>query len=184
MSDEIIKKKNRPGQGRKYKMTDKLVSIFENIVRNQPVAFLTDEELVFLINKELETKERIDIKTFKNWKSGKSPDNETARKFEELYVDARMIQKLGLLSKILEGGDKNWYRFAWILKNKWDNEYNPATQIQHTSEKTINILPANDEQKKLIDNIFNVINDAEYVEVPPKQIATKKKKKKDDEYEF
>lgn len=175
------KRKNRPGQGRKYKMTDKLIEIFEDIVRNNPVAFLTDEELVYLINKELEVNERIDIRTLRNWKAGKSPENEIARKFEELYMDARMIQKNTLIVKILEGGDKNWYRFAWILKAKWDNEFNPTTQIQHTSEKTINIVAANDEQKTLIDNIINV----DCVEIPVKQIASKElDNEKENEYEF
>ncbi|PZR18856.1 MAG: hypothetical protein DI539_16080 [Flavobacterium psychrophilum] len=182
METNMNEDEKQKGAGRPFKLTNKLVGIFEDIVRDNPVAFLTDEELVHLINKELEGSEKIDVRTFKNWKSGKHQDNETARKFEELYVDARMIQKLGLLSKILEGGDKNWYRFAWILKNKWDNEYNPATQIQHTSEKTINIIAANDEQKNLIDNLINV----DFVEVPVKQIAPIKglDNEKDDDYEF
>ena len=65
-----MKNKKNKKVGRPTKLTPELIDILKKIVDN--AIYLTDENLVFLLNEKLEEKNKIAIGTFKNYKSGKS----------------------------------------------------------------------------------------------------------------
>ena len=76
---------------------DRFIEEAEKVLKNKNLMLLTDEELVFLINENLEEKERVAIRTFKLWKSGDYAEKgETGKKFLPLIKKALLIQKENL----------------------------------------------------------------------------------------
>ena len=90
---------------------------------------LTDEELVFLINEELEGKDKISDRTFARWKAKDfGEDDKLGRTFVMLIKKALLIQKETLYKSML-GEDRAWQKYAWIIERKFA-EWN----LKHISE--------------------------------------------------
>ncbi len=191
MADDTPKRKNKPGQGRPFKMKI-WVDALKKVIDERKIAFLNNEELVFLVNKEIPDKEsHITYRTFKNWIAGKTDpkDVETAEEFVDLYRAALIEQKLNIIDDLLVGGDKNWYRFGWLLERKFSDEFNlkKITEVQHTSNQPIiQIQAANPHQMQLIDSIINGDNviDIDFKEVEPVRLPAKNDNKQENDYEF
>lgn len=61
---------------------------------------LTDEDIVFLVNEELEEDERIHQSTFQKWKAGKIEDEEAGKEFLRLYKKALIKEKTNLMTSL------------------------------------------------------------------------------------
>ena len=124
----------------------KFIEVFEKEITNQKVkeslVYLTDFELVYLINSKLDEKDRIDRRTFERWKAkhkGESTDgidelDEVGARFVALYKGALIQMKVGLFQKLVSPSETQWQRYAWIIERKFD-EWN----IRQKSETDINV---------------------------------------------
>jgi len=86
---------------------------------------LNDYELLILINKKLERKERICNDTYYNWKTtikehGVEALSPIAREFYRMIKEAEVAQKQGLFARMSNDGF-GWQRFAWLLERKYDD---------------------------------------------------------------
>jgi len=169
--------------GRPYKI-DKWLPALEAVLEIHDIVFLTDEELVFLVNQTLDDKDQIDSRTFENWKAGRFHSNdETGKKFMNCIQMASIREKQSLSKRLLNADEKNWTRFAWVLERKF-SEFN----LKHISENinrneqqtTIMITTGNDAQRLLIDNIINT----EFEEITSLRNEKSNDNTLDDEYDF
>lgn len=161
------------GAGRPFKQKI-WVEKLKEVLAEEDTRFLTDEDLVFLVNQRLEKSHRIDRRTFMNWKSGKfHQDDEVGEEFIELIEFVLIKQKQELLKQIIEPNDKNWYRFAWIAERKFGElNLKKITETKNTNSQEINIQisAADNEQMKLIDSIVNPLAFTDYKAVEPKEL--------------
>lgn len=165
MNDDLQKL----GKGRPFKMASWIPALQE-VLENNSIAFLTDKDLVFLVNKKLSTDDRITERTFKNWKTGKfAPNEQLGSEFLELIEEAMIKEKVALGEKLQNDKTGQWTRFAWILERKFE-EFN-LKQISENTNKTsqtfIQINASSDKQQKMIENLIN----PEFIEIKPKQIV-------------
>lgn len=189
MDNEKPKRKNRPGQGRPFKMkiwTEKLKEVLDE----NTALFLTDEDLVFLVNEKINDPTcHITSRTLRNWKAGKTDPKavDTAEEFAKLIQNALIKQKQAVLKKMLETEDRSWPKYAWILERRFA-EWNlkQISEVQHTSNQPIiQIQAANSQQMQLIDNIINGdIVDVDFTEVEPIKLPAVNNNKKEDDYDF
>ena len=92
------------------------------------VIFLTDSELVFLVNQMLSEEDRISNQTFKRWKAaniGEETDGEdeldqVGKQFCTLYKSALLRQKAALFKRLISPTEGQWQRYAWIIERKFD----------------------------------------------------------------
>ena len=102
---------------------DKFIVVAKDVLFRKDLMLLTDEELVFLINEELEDKDKVAIRTFKLWKSGDyNEKGETGKEFLPLIKKALLTQKENLFKKFAND-DRAWQRWAWIIERKF-SEWN------------------------------------------------------------
>lgn len=169
--------------GRPFKMQAWLPAL-EEVLNNEDIRFLTDEDLIFLVNRKLDPKDKIDPRTFENWKAGKfHQDAHLGQQFMDCLKFAEIKQKQYLATKMLDSNDKNWTKFAWLAERKHDslNLKHISENINRTEQKTtINITAANQTQRLLIDNIIN----AEFEEIKQLQLEETNDKSQEDEFEF
>jgi len=177
MSDETKKTSGRP-----FKM-ENWVAELKKVLATEDILFLSDKDLQFLVNQNLEEKDRITDRTFENWKGGKfHPDEEIGKEFMSCIHLSLIKQKQEMSRRMLGDDDKNWTRFAWVMERKF-TEWN----LKHISENinrsehqtTIQITAANDEQRMLIDKIINV----DFEEIKTKGIDESNDNKSED-YDF
>ena len=112
---------------------------------------LTDEEFVFLINEQLEEKDRISDRTFARWKAKDFDDNDDLGKnFVMLLKKALLTQKESLMKKF-QNDDRAWQRWAWIIERKFSEgnlkiitENKNENNNTHSGEIKINmVMPKN-----------------------------------------
>lgn len=165
-----IKKKGRP-----FKMIHWITQL-EEVLSNEEVLFLTDRDIVFLVNSRLSPDHRINQRTFENWVAGKfSPDDKTGEKFMEMLEEARIKQKQYLGKKMYED-DKYFYRTAWTLERKFPNEFSLKNYNINKNEDTriIQINVGDEKQQALIENLMNPKQElSEFTIIEPKQIVSK-----------
>ncbi len=118
------------------KLTDNWLKVAEEVLNeDNDRVLLTDEELVFLINEKLKSKEQIVDRTFQNWKKkakeGKNLD-ERGRGFFRLIKKALVVQKMNLL-KSVKLGATGWQGSAWVLERKCD-EWNLRRYVDHQTK--------------------------------------------------
>ena len=83
--------------GAPSKLNSNFLEVAKNIIYKEEMMFLTDSDLVHLINRELEEKHRITQRTFENWKAGNFGDNkDLGEEFFRLIKDALVEQKKNL----------------------------------------------------------------------------------------
>jgi len=120
---------------------DRFIEVAKDVLFRKDIMLLTDEELVFMINEELEDKDRIAQVTFKKWKSGDYSElGETGKEFLSLIKKALMVQKQNLFKKF-ENDDRAWQRWAWIIERKF-SEWN----LKHISENLTVEVPVKAEE--------------------------------------
>ena len=114
---------------------DRFIEVAKDILFKDGLMLLTDEELVFLINQELEDSEKVAIRTFKLWKSGDYAEKgETGKEFLPLIKKALIIQKENLYKKF-SNDDRAWQRWAWIIERKF-SEWNLKNINENKNENT------------------------------------------------
>jgi hypothetical protein len=112
---------------------DKFIEVAKEVLFKESLMLLTDEELVFLINEQLEEKDKVAIRTFKLWKSGDYAEKgETGKEFLPLIKKALLIQKENLFKKF-QNDDRAWQRWAWIIERKF-SEWNLKKISESTTE--------------------------------------------------
>jgi hypothetical protein len=116
---------------RPSKMNDQLINAFKDVL-NEYILFATDEELIELLNERLVEGDKIDPRTFRNWKAGSQEDNDLYKEFFPLIKKALIQEKKRLLEN-LQGDDKAWQRWAWIIERKFD-EWNIKQKLDHTTK--------------------------------------------------
>jgi len=172
--------------GRPFKMQEWVTELV-NVLNDEDILFLSDKDLVFLVNLKLPEENQISISTFEKWKSGKyAPNEEVGKEFINCIHLALIKQKQLLSKKMMEDNSGQWTRYAWIMERKF-TEWN----LKHISENinrnelatVIQITAGNEEQRKLIDNLIN----ADFEEVKPFQIKqnnVEQNNEKEDELPF
>lgn len=96
----------------------------------------TDEDLVFLINEQLEEKDRITDRTFQSWKANSRQANEldeTGKEFLRLIKKALTEQRKNLFDEFKKAKSGEWQKWAWILERKFD-EWNVTNKNAHEVE--------------------------------------------------
>ena len=157
----------------KNKMKKWIIAL-KKVLEMDNISLLSDTDLVFLVNKELQPFERIALSTFYNWKAGRytGGNEEIIIEFIELIKESLIKQKIEIEKKMFSDTVTNWQKYAWFLERKF-SEWN----LKHISENinrneqatVIQITAGNEEQKRLIDNIIN----GEFTEVKPIQLPFK-----------
>lgn len=126
-------------RGRKTKIQS-FIKAAEKILSNQDIVLLTDEELFFVVNQELPLKNKIDMRTFQNWKekymSNKfSEIDENGKDFFKILKKAIIIQKKNLYKKLIS--DSVWQRWAWIIERKFPElRLTQGTKVDVKKEKS------------------------------------------------
>tara|TARA_Y100001938_G_scaffold90121_1_gene123453 strand:+ start:2100 stop:2522 length:423 start_codon:yes stop_codon:yes gene_type:complete len=111
------------------------ISVAEDVLFRDGLMLLTDEELVFLINEELEQKDKVSDRTFARWKAKKFNENDDIGKtFVMLIKKALIIQKENLFKKF-SNDDRAWQRWAWIIERKF-SEWNLKNINENKNENT------------------------------------------------
>ncbi|HRE77105.1 MAG TPA: hypothetical protein PLL09_04685 [Flavobacterium sp.] len=168
--------------GRPFKQ-DNWIKELENVLNNENILFLSDSDLVFLVNKNLDEADRICKSTFEKWKAGKHHKDDVAgEKFIELVHHALIKQKQFLSKKMIDD-DKNWQRYAWIMERKfaeWNLKRISENINRNEQSAIIQITASTDEQAKLIDNIINI----DFEEIKPIRIPISSDDNKDENYDF
>jgi hypothetical protein len=175
---------NKKERGRPFKMQTWITEL-KNVLEERNIIYLTDEDLIFLVNKRLPKESQISKSTFEKWKAGKfAPDDETGKEFIDLIHLALINEKNTIGYKLENDTSGQWTRYAWILERKF-SEWN----LKHISENInkneqatiIQITAGNEEQKKMIENLINYSPD--FVEIKPNQISANDNDK-EDEFDF
>jgi hypothetical protein len=171
--------------GRPFKMTNWIPSL-QAVLDNNSVVFLTDKDLVFLVNKSLPIEDRITTRCFKNWKAGKfAPNEELGLIFLEMIEEALIKEKLALGEALKNDKTGQWVRYAWILERKFEEfnlKYISESTHKNEHSQVIQITAGNNEQKKMIENLI----DADFEEIIPnsKNDVDSTTDNKADDYEF
>jgi len=111
------------------------ISVAEDVLFRDGLMLLTDEELVFLINEELEQKDKVSDRTFARWKAKEFNENDDIGKtFVMLIKKALIIQKENLFKKF-SNDDRAWQRWAWIIERKF-SEWNLKNINENKNENT------------------------------------------------
>jgi hypothetical protein len=114
---------------------DRFIEVAKDVLFRDGLMLLTDEELVFLINENLQESEKVAIRTFKLWKSGDYAEKgETGKEFLPLIKKALIIQKETLFKKF-SNDDRAWQRWAWIIERKF-SEWNLKNINENKNDNT------------------------------------------------
>lgn len=116
--------------GRPTKIAE-FTKVLEKILTSENMVALTDEDIVFLVNEELEEDERIHQSTFQKWKAGKIEDEEAGKEFLRLYKKALIKEKTNLMTS-LKTEDWQWQKMAWIIERKFD-EWNIRMKTENNT---------------------------------------------------
>lgn len=154
MAKKTDDKKDKPNAvGRPNKMNPFLEKFGESMEVTEvaeKVIFLTDSELVFLINEELPEKDQISQRTFERWKAANAGEkqidaeelDEVGAVFCRLYKKALIQQKAALFGKLTDKKEYAWQKWAWIIERKFD-DWNIRHQIEgnhNVNQKQITIV--------------------------------------------
>ncbi len=111
------------------------ISVAEDVLFRDGLMLLTDEELVFLINEELEQKDKVSDRTFARWKAKQfNEDDDIGKTFVMLIKKALIIQKETLFKKF-SNDDRAWQRWAWIIERKF-SEWNLKNINENKNDNT------------------------------------------------
>jgi hypothetical protein len=165
MNDE----QNKMGAGRPFKMNNWLTAL-KGVLADEDILFLSDKDLVFLVNNNLPKKQKISGSTFEKWKAGKFlPNEETGKEFIQCIQYALIKQKQYIGDKLLNDTTGNFARYAWFLERKfseWNLKHISENINRNENETIINITANSEAQRKLIDDLINV----DFVEIKPAQL--------------
>lgn len=121
------KKGKQETRGRKTKLTERYLQVFEGVVTDVlfddiNAIIFTDNDLRELINDRLPEKEQISDTTWENWKSGDldSRKDDRLKLFLALYKKALKAQQRELFQS-LKHDEKAWQRWAWIIERKFSD---------------------------------------------------------------
>lgn len=107
--------------GAPTKLTERFLKAVEEVLaEDQNVLVCTDEELLMLINKKLDEKEKISDRCFENWKAGNFAENADGEQFLRLIKEALVKEKRSLMTQ-LKTDERQWQRWAWIIERKFDD---------------------------------------------------------------
>jgi hypothetical protein len=123
-SDEKEKKRRgRPSKAHRF-MEAVRELIPETGDWNAWVIACTDEDLLFMLNSRLDKEERIDERTWRNYKKGLEGIAEVDRECLDAFISAYKRSLLGMKRMCVEKleGDVpgGWQRYAWLLERKYD----------------------------------------------------------------
>lgn len=126
-------------RGRKTKIKS-FIEAAKKVLSVEDIILLTDEELFFAVNQELPLKNKIDMRTFQNWKekymSNKfSEIDENGKDFFNILKKAIIIQKKNLYKNLIS--DNIWQRWAWIIERKFPElRLTQGTKVDVKKEKS------------------------------------------------
>lgn len=182
-------KKTGMPRGRPSKMKI-WIEALKKVLEERKIIFLTDEDLVLLVNREIKASENpaftIDSRTFKRWKAGQTGNNEFAEEFLETLQMAYIEMKDFVGEKLQT--DSNFTRWAWILERKFAGEFSLVKRLEttHKNETIIQITAGDKENQILLDSIINGdAIDIDFTEVEPIKLkSSSTDNTKEDDYDF
>ena len=164
-------------KGRKKKNIMPWLEALDTVLEERKIIWLTDEELVLLVNLELKKRgleeSQISYKTFKRWKAGDYNKDPIAQQFLERLQLAYIQMKDVVGERLMT--DQNFTRWAWILERKFAGEFSLVQRHEttHKTETTIQITAGNKENLALLDSIINGdIIDVKFTEVEPQKLKS------------
>jgi hypothetical protein len=170
--------------GRPFKMVTWL-SALKEVLADEDILFLSDKDLVFLVNDKLPKKQRIADNTFEKWKAGQyAPNESVGKEFIQCIKLALIKQKQYLGERLRNDTTGQWTRYAWILERKfadWNLKHVSENINKNETETVINITAGNEAQRKLIDDL---INSTDFIEIKPNQIEGNQNNEIEDELPF
>ncbi|KIO50954.1 hypothetical protein IW18_20425 [Flavobacterium hibernum] len=175
--------------GRPFKMQEWVAELV-NILNEEDILFLSDKDLVFLVNRRLPEENQISTSTFEKWKSGKyAPNEEVGKEFVACINLALIRQKQLLSKKMMEDNNGQWTRYAWIMERKfteWNLKHISENINRNEQSTVINIQAGTEEQRKLIDNLINAdFEEVKPIQLPkPKEVKSLTDNEKEDELPF
>ena len=167
-----MKLENKKEAGRPFKMESWLKALTE-VLDEQSTIFLSDKDLVLLVNRLLPAENQITSRTFENWKAGKfAPNEDLGKEFIGCVELALIRQKQLLGERLMNDSTGQWTRYAWILERKfaeWNLKHISENINKNEQSTVIQITAGSNEQKALIESIMNV----DFEEIKPKQLQEK-----------
>ena len=151
----MAKKKDKINKGGRPSKIHAFIKVFEEQMNieaiKEQVIYLTDAELVFIINEMLLDEDKISNHTFKRWKAkemgttveGVEDLDEVGRKFCTLYKKALIQMKAALFNKMLDKTQISWQKYAWILERKfmeWNIRQIGEQEDEQKNQKKITIV--------------------------------------------
>lgn len=93
-----------------------------------------------------------------------TPYDEEYMQFYFDYEAAGAVAKKVLLDRIWDAGEKSWQANAWILKNRWPEEFGNSVKVEHTKteHKKISINIKGRPPLEAIEDNRRMIQSAEY----------------------
>lgn len=147
--------------GRPTKLTENLLNKLEEVSSN--AIYLTDEDLVFLLNEQLEEKEQISLSSFQSYKQSRRQETSPLIvEFVRLIKNALLKEKQELL-KLVKVGDNGWQSKSWILERKfkeWNLKQFSETDLSNkdgTLNNKMQIVVETEQQKKDIEDVLNEV---------------------------
>jgi hypothetical protein len=166
------------GAGRPHKMANWLTALNE-VIEKEDTMFLSDKDVLFLVNQKLPQEDRISTSTFQKWKAGKWHDESVAEQFMETLEFVGIKQKQALGQMLMTDKTNNWTRLAWTMERKFSdwNLKRISENININEPSTvIHITAGDDSQRQKIENLLN----PNYKVVEPQRIESKPTNNEDD----
>ncbi len=122
-------------KGKGTKLTKDFLKALKEVLKDDSVAFLTDEQVITLVNDKLPKEKKITKRVWENWKSGDTPKQfpNEAKQFNGLIKMALIQQKIYLFKRMLDAKSGEWQKYAWMIERKFP-EWRLNHQVDITSQ--------------------------------------------------
>jgi hypothetical protein len=147
-------------EGRPSKITPNLIQALNEVLVEKKILIMNDQDLVMFVNEKLEEDEQISNSSFAHWKGMQLPDTNAdanvVKEFLHIIKKALYTERDNLMTKMQQGKDPHWARYAWIIERKFE-EWNlrTITDNRHRFPDKVPITVTAEEVKQISDLLDN-----------------------------